>query len=191
MVVVHSTRFNTALLSLALFAAIASGLAFAYNLTLSPRVAPQSRDAALSAPEISQAAQVKTTKGLLRQIALHLSKMQGGASVGGFPGFEPPKDDKEYQRKIKERDYKAQDVNGWAKEINNLLDQIVKKNPGKSLERILQEEGLTQTQIEDLIGALQELQYSARGMTGFGVRLETVKTLTALMKTLGVPTWTY
>lgn len=191
MVVVPSIRFNTALLSLALFAVIAVGLALAYNLTLPARVATQARDAAQPAPEISQAAQTKTTKGLLRQIALHLSKMRRGASVGGFPGFEPPKDDKEYQRKVNERHFKAQDVNDWTKEINNFLHQLVKKNPGKSLERILQEQGLTPTQIDDFVGALQELQYSGSGMTGFGVSEETIRTLTALMKTLGVPTWTF
>ena len=145
-----------------------------------------------SAPaSVAQASLAPGTEGLLRQTASHLSKMLGGASVGGFPGFEPPKDDKEYQRKVRERDYKAQDVNDWAKEITNFLSQIVKKNPGMSLEKILQEQGLSEFQVNDFVGALKNLHYTADGMKGSGVSAETVARLETLMEKLRVPTWGY
>jgi len=131
------------------------------------------------------------TEGLTKQTALHLSKMQGGASIGGFPGFEPPDDDERYKRKVKGEGYNAQDVNNWVKEINNFLKQIVKKNPNRSLEKILQKQGLTPSQTDDFLDAIQRTQYVADGMKGHGVNPETVKMLESLMKTLGIPLWTY
>jgi len=59
------------------------------------------------------------------------------------------------------------------------------------LQKILQKQGLTQTQIDDFVGALQELQYAADGMKGSGVSAEMVARLESLMEKLGVPTWTY
>mgnify|MGYP001609778939 CR=1 FL=1 len=78
---------------------------------------PASRAVIVSAPaaQVSEATLAKVTEGLLRQTALHLSKMQRGASVGGFPGFEPPDDDKEYRDKVKNERYTPQDVNDWVK----------------------------------------------------------------------------
>jgi hypothetical protein len=151
-----------------------------------------SRTLVISAPavQVSQARLAPGTEGLLRQTAEHLSKMLEGASIGGFPGFEPP-DDEEYRRKIKEQNYSAQDVNDWVKEINNFLGQIAQKNPGLTLREILQRHGLTQSQIENYIAALQRVHYAADGMKGFGVSEKTVETLTSLLKTLGVPTWAY
>jgi hypothetical protein len=190
MVVVHSTRFNAALLALALFAAIVAGLALAYNLhTLSARVATHSRDAALPAPQISQAARVKTTKGLLRQIALHLSKMHGGESVGGFPGFEPPEDDERYKDKIRNQSYSGEEVNHWAKEINNLLRQIADKKPGLTLEEILHRAGRKPGEIKSFIDGLRNVHATVESWEGYGVTPETVETLNALMKVLGVAPW--
>jgi hypothetical protein len=142
----------------------------------------------ISAPAVpvSQARLGPGTEGLLRQAALHLSKMESGKSVGGFPGFEPPKDDKEYQRKVRERAYNAQDVNDWVKQINNFLNQIVKKNPGVSLEKILQRQGSTQAQIDDSVAALREAYRIAESMEGFGVSKVTVETLKSVMIALGV-----
>ena len=96
MVAIAPSRFNLTLLALALASAVALSLA-------------TSRVVSVSAPaaQVSEASRAKVTEGLLRQAALHLSKLESGKSVGGFPGFEPPKDDKDYQRKIRERDYNA------------------------------------------------------------------------------------
>ena len=109
---------------------------------LMQQVLPASRAVGVSAPaiQISEARLAPGTEGLLRQTAAHLSKMQRGASVGGFPGFEPPDDDEKYRRRIKEQHFTAQDVNDWVKEINNFLKQISKKNPRMSLEEILQKQ---------------------------------------------------
>lgn len=152
-----------------------------------------SRTLVVTAPavQVSEARSAPGTEGLLRQTAEHLSKMLEGASVGGFPVFEPPDNNEKYRRKIKDQTYTAQDVNDWVKEINNFLGQIVKKNPGLTLEEILQRQGLTPTQVENYIAALQRVHYTADGMKGFGVSEKTVETLTSLMKTLGVPTWLY
>ena len=60
----------------------------------------------------------KRTLGALNQVANHLSKLNQGASVGGFPGFEPPKGDDDYNKKIEEGNFNAQDVNDWIKDIN-------------------------------------------------------------------------
>ena len=152
-----------------------------------------SRAMVVSAPaaQVSEARLAKGTEGLLRQTAEHLSRMQRGESIGGFPGFEPPDDDDKYRRKIKDQSYTAEEVNHWVKEINNFLDQVVKKNPGLSLEKILQRQGLTRAQINNFIEALQEVHYRADLMKGFGVNEETIETLTGLMKTLRIPIWTF
>ncbi|MFZ1403593.1 MAG: hypothetical protein WAW03_10950, partial [Anaerolineae bacterium] len=118
-----------------------------------------------SAPaSVAQASLAPGTEGLLRQTASHLSKLLSGASVGGFPGFEPPGDDDKYRRKIEERSYTAEEVNYWVKEINNFLGQIVKKNPGMSLEEILQKQGLNPEQIVAFIRALRNIHSITAGM---------------------------
>jgi len=133
----------------------------------------------------------KGTEGHLRQVALHLSRMSGGESVGGFPGFEPPEDDEEYQRKVKDGSYTPEEANHWLKEINGLLKWIVRKNPGMSLKEILQRQGLSPAKVDHFIRVLQRTHYMADGMKGYGVQIETVEGLESLMKTLGVATWTY
>ena len=154
---------------------------------------PASRAVSVSAPavQVSEARLAPVTEGLLRQTALHLSKMQGGASVGGFPGFEPPDDDEKYRDKIKNERHTPQDINDWVKEINNFLNQIVKRNPGLSLEKILQKQGLSQAEIDGFIEALQSAHNTAKTLSEYGVNPETVKILESLMKTLRVPVWTY
>ncbi|MBK7203316.1 hypothetical protein [Candidatus Amarolinea dominans] len=142
-----------------------------------------------SAPaSIAQASLAPGTEGLLRQTAGHLSKMLGGASVGGFPGFEPPGDDDKYRRKIEKRSYTAEEVNYWVKEINNFLSQIVKKNPGMSLEEILQSR-LNPEQIVAFIRALRDMHSIAAGMESIGVSGTTTAALAGLMNTLGVSPW--
>jgi len=141
------------------------------------------------APRVVTARLAPGTEGLLQQTAEHLSKMQGGDSIGGFPGFEPPGDDEKYRRKIKDRDYNPQDVNDWVKEINNFLRQITNKNRGLTLEVILQRQGLNRGQIDSFINTLRDTQATAAGMEGHGVSEATAKTLEALMKVLGVSTW--
>lgn len=133
----------------------------------------------------------KESEGLLKQTALHLSKMQGGASIGGFPGFEPPNDDERYKRKVKGEGYNAQDVNNWVKEINNFLRQIADKNPGKTLEEILIKQGLTTLQVKDFLDALRNVELSARNMEHYGVATGTIQLLQTVMKDLGVIPWSY
>jgi len=169
---------------------------FAVVAALSLLVLPSlfARDAvSVSAPaaQVSEARLAPGTEGLLRQSAAHLSKMQRGASIGGFPGFEPPGDDEKYRRKIKEQNYNAQDVNDWVQEINNFLKQIIEKNPRMSLEEILQKQGLTPSQIENLLDALRDTEVTARGMQDYGVTTETATTLRTLLETLGVAPWRY
>ncbi len=172
-------RFNLTLLARALAGAVALSLAM-------------SRAVSVSAPavQVSEARLAPGTEGLLQQTAAHLSKMQRGASIGGFPGFEPP-DDEKYRRKIKEQNYSAQDLNGWVKEINNFLGQIVKKNPGLSLEEMLQRQGLSPSQIDSFTRALRDTHFTATSLKGFGVEIKTVETLESLMSQLGVSAWTY
>lgn len=129
------------------------------------------------------------TEGLTKQAALHLSKMTGGGSVGGFPKFEPPDDDPKYRSKIKSRSYSGQDANGWVKEINNFLKQIVERNSNMTLEEILQRQRLTPTQIDNFMDALRQAEVAARGMQGYGVTEETASTLQMIMKSLGVIPW--
>ncbi|MBI3914317.1 MAG: hypothetical protein HY327_09065 [Chloroflexi bacterium] len=178
MVAIAPSRFNLTLLALALAGVVALSLAV-------------SRAMSVSAPavQVSAARLANGTEGLLRQTAAHLSKMQRGASVGGFPGFEPPDDDEKYRRRIKEQHLTAQDVNDWVKEINNFLRQIIKNNPRMSLEEILQKQGLTPSQTENLLDALRDTEVTARGMQNYGVAPETAATLRTLLETLGVALW--
>jgi len=143
------------------------------------------------AGQVFEARRAKGTEGHLRQVALHLSRMSGGESVGGFPGFEPPEDDEEYRREIKNRSYPPEKANHWLQEINGLLKWIIRKNPGLSFREILQRQGSTQGEIADFIERLQRAHYTAKAMSGYGVNPETVKILESLMKTLGVPTWQF
>jgi hypothetical protein len=139
-------------------------------------------------PGAHQAQLASGTEGLLKQTAIHLSKMRGGASIGGFPGFEPP-DDERYKRRVKEYEFKAQDVNDWVKEINNFLRQIANNNPGMTLEKILELQGLSAEQIENFVVALRDIHSVAQGMQTIGVTKATVDTLTELLTLLGVSTW--
>lgn len=131
------------------------------------------------------------SESLLQQTVAHLSKMQRGHSIGGFPGFEPPENDEKYRRKISNQEYTAQDVNGWVKESNNFLQQLADKNPGLTLEEILHRQGLTQIQIDEFVEALRETQFVARAQVGQGVRSETVETLKTILERLGVALWQY
>jgi len=168
-----------------LVAALVAALAISFPLLYLR--APQTTFVEL--PKTSTRYLAKESEGLLKQTALHLSKMQKGASVGGFPGFEPPDDDERYKRKVKEGEYNAQDVNDWVKEINNFLRQIIDKNPGMTLEKILQKQGLTSEQVKEFLEALRNVHATASGMEGTGVTSETVIVLKSLMDTLGVSTW--
>jgi hypothetical protein len=60
-----------------------------------------------------------------------------------------------------------------------------------SLEKILQEQGLAESQVDDFVRALKDLHYTADGMKGSGVSAETVARLETLMEKLRVPTWGY
>ncbi len=143
----------------------------------------------VESPQISTRHLADGTEGLTKQTALHLSKMQKGKSIGGFPGFEPPDDDERYKRKVKDGEYNAQDVNNWVKEINNFLRQIADKNPGMTLAEILQKQGLIAEQVGNFLNALRDAHLAAIGMEHFGVTTETVKTLESLMRQLGVAPW--
>jgi len=186
-----STRSSPALLCVAAIGAILLGLAAMSSLPASLlSLTDGAAGADAPAGQVFEARRAKEqTKGQLPPLALHLSKMRGGASVGGFPGFEPPDDDEEYRRKIKDEAYSARDVNDWVKEINNFLGRIVKKNPNLSFEEILQRQGLTAEKTKDFVEALQRAHYTARGMSGYGVTPERVQVLESLMDVLGVPTW--
>jgi len=129
----------------------------------------------------------KESDGLLNVTAEHLSKLQDGASIGGYPPFKPPDDDERYKKKIKDRSYSPQEANDWLKEINNFLRQLTKRHPGMTMEKILQRQGLSQTEVKSFLDALREAYRIADGMSvGGGVSQETVKTLTELLVTLGV-----
>ncbi len=128
------------------------------------------------------------TPNYVRQTATHLSKLNGGVSVGGFPGFEPPKDDKDYQEKIKNRSYTAQDVNDWVREINNYLQQIIKQNPNMTLKQILIQLGLTAEQIDDFVENLQLVYIIIEPMAKFRlVNPVTFETYKEVLSILGVP----
>jgi len=137
----------------------------------------------------SQARLGKGTQGLLEQTALHISKLQGGESVGGYPGFEPPGDDERYKNKIRDRSYSGEEANDWLKEINNYLKQVVKKNPNLTLEEILQRAGLNQAEIEHFLEALREVHFLAEGLEGSDVTSQSFQTLQTLMEQLGVAPW--
>jgi len=194
-----STRSSPALLYVAALGAVLLGLAAMSGLPAS--LLPLTDGAAVAdapAGQVFEAQRVKKqTRGQLEEIASHLSKMQGGESVGGFPGFEPPEDDadgshrEEYRREIKNRSYPPEKANHWLQEINGLLKWIIRKNPGLSFREILQRQGSTQVEIADFIERLQRAHYTAKAMSGYGVNPETVKILESLMKTLGVPTWQF
>ncbi|MBK7203716.1 hypothetical protein [Candidatus Amarolinea dominans] len=178
----ETSRLNPALVWLAVVGIALVGLMAMSNTLLVELTA--------SAPaSVAQASLAPGTEGLLRQTASHLSKLLGGASVGGFPGFEPPGDDDKYRRKIEKRSYTAEEVNYWVKEINNFLGQIVKKNPGMSLEEILQKQGLNPEQIVAFIRALRNIHSITAGMESIGVSGTTTAALAGLMNTLGVSPW--
>ncbi|MBI5080965.1 MAG: hypothetical protein HZB17_06635, partial [Chloroflexi bacterium] len=143
----------------------------------------------IPAPQVARAASLAPgTEGLLKQTAIHLSKMEGGVSIGGFPGFEPP-DDEKYKQKIKNKYYSARDVNDWVKEINNFLKQIIEKNPGMTLEEILTKQGVTPTQIGEFMKALRNLKITVEGMDGYGVDPARAKLFVELLLKLGVTAW--
>lgn len=168
----------------------AAGAAVMLGALMLPML-PASRAVSVSAPaaQVSEASRAQVTEGLLRQTAEHLSKMQRGESIGGFPGFEPPDDDEKYRRKIKEQHITARDVNDWVKQINNFLKQIVDKSPGMTLEEILRNQGLTSSQIDQFVVALRNTHTTAEGMESLGVNETTVKMLESLMRVLRVQPW--
>jgi len=131
----------------------------------------------------------KGTEGLVKQTAAHMSKLLGGGSVGGFPGFEPPDDDEAYREKIRNQSYTGEEADHWIKEINNYLRQVVKKNPNMTLEEILQEMGRQQRDTNLFLDALRDVHATARGLEGYGVSKGTLEGLEALMETLGVAPW--
>ena len=185
-------RLAAGFLYIAAGGVLALGLVALYNSLPSYTLLADRPNLALApAGQVHEARLAKGTDGLLQQTAEHLSKMQRGASIGGFPGFEPPDDDEKYRRKIKEGRYSAQDINDWVKQINNFLKQIVKKNSGLSLEEILQRHGSSQAEIIEFMNALRDAEYTAGSQVGYGVSSETAGTLRSLMQALGVSTWSY
>jgi len=136
----------------------------------------------LAAPQLMS----KESDGLLRVAAEHLSKLEGGASIGGFPGFEPP-DDERYKNKIKNRSYSGSEANDWLKEINNYLRQIIKRYPDKTLIEILRRHSLAQTEIDNFVKALQNAYTIGNRFKDAGVRAETLSLLRESLQTLGVP----
>jgi len=138
---------------------------------------------------VAEAKLAPGTTRLLQQTATHMSKMQGGVQIGGFPGFEPDDDDDKYQSKVKDSEFSNIDVNDWTKEICNFLEQASQKNPNLSLEQILRLAGLSAKQIEDFLGALRTTYSMADAKAGFGVTVETVDRLANVMKNLGVDSW--
>jgi len=138
---------------------------------------------------VAEAKLAPGTTNLLQQTAAHMSKMLGGMSIGGFPGFEPDDDDKKYQSKVKGSTFKDFEVNYWVKEICNFLEQVHQKNPSLTLDQILRLAGLSATQIKSFLDALREIHGIAAGQEGFGVAKETVTRLTQIMTTLGVIPW--
>lgn len=129
------------------------------------------------------------TEGQLRQTAIHISKMSKGASIGGFPGFEPPDNDEGYQRKIRESEYNGQDVNDWVKEICSYLETIIKRNPNMTLEQILQKTGLSAKETEEFLDALRVIHKITEGYENYGVSPATLNRLVKLMEKLGVGPW--
>jgi hypothetical protein len=127
----------------------------------------------------------KESEGLLRVAAEHLSKLQGGASIGGFPGFEPP-DDERYKRIVKNASYTGEEANTWLKEIINYLRQLIKLYPGKTLAEILGRHGLSEAEIKSFTDALRLAYTNAVRLSNDGVRAETITALQELLPALGV-----
>ena len=87
----HSLDRETSRLNPALVWLVVVGIALVGLMAMSNTLLV---DLTASAPaSVAQASLAPGTEGLLRQTASHLSKLLSGASVGGFPGFEPPGDD--------------------------------------------------------------------------------------------------
>jgi len=138
---------------------------------------------------VAEAKLAPGTTSLLQQTAAHMSKMLGGMSIGGFPGFEPDDDDEKYQSKVKGSTFKEFEVNYWVKEICNFLEQVHQKNPSLTLEQILRLAGLSASQIHEFFNALRSIHAKAEAQIGFGVTESTVVRLEAIMKILGVVPW--
>ncbi len=177
----NSIQFNTPKIF------VGAGIIVIMLLAMGLRYAPPLN---APAPHVARAASLAAgTEGLLKQTAAHLSKMQGGESIGGFPGFDPPDDDEKYKQKIKNKNYSPRDVNDWVKEINNFLRQIIEKNPEMKLEEILMKQGLTTEQTRNFILALKDTELAARGMATKGVEASRALALRELLLKLGVTLW--
>ena len=74
-------RFNNPLPYIAI-AITAVGLTILHQQTIG-----RFSGASYTIPQIAEAKLATGTEGLVKQTAEHLSKMQGGASIGGFPGL--------------------------------------------------------------------------------------------------------
>lgn len=174
----HSSRFS-------LFIPIALAfLALTFGIMLFR--APLLPSATISSEPVAQARLAPGTDALLKQTASHLSKLSGGISVGGLPSFRPPGDDERFKEKIKNSAYTPKEANYWLKEINNFLQQIIKKNPKSSLREILARQGLNEAQTENYLGVLQRVYEAAAKWEGKGVNSATLSTYRALLKQLGV-----
>jgi|GEM_PF-1454067 len=141
----------------------------------------------VESPQAAPQLMAKESDGLLRVTAEHLSKLEGGASVGGFPGFEPPDDDERYKRKVKDSSYSGEEANTWLKEIINYLRQLIKRYPGKTLAEILKRHGLSEAEIDEFIKAVREAYNIAGRLRNDGVRAETITALQELLPILGIP----
>lgn len=139
--------------------------------------------------KVAEARLGKGTEGLVKQTALHMSKLLGGDSIGGFPGFEPPDDDETYRGKIRNQTYTGEEANHWIKEINSFLQQIVKKNPNMTLEEILQQAGLNASETQRFMSDLRDIHVIAKIHQESGVNPQTVEVLEELMEILGVAPW--
>jgi RHS repeat-associated protein len=138
--------------------------------------------------------------GSLKNVASHLSRMLGGESVGGFPGFEPPDpDDDDYRRKVEERSYRPRDVDDWVRDINKHLRELIARNPGKTLEELLQEywrstdpslsmQEIT-TRTNHYLDSIRTVQTIAESQTTIGVSEVNIDILKGLTEMLGVVPW--
>ena len=118
-----------------------------------------------------------------------MSKLNRGASVGGFPGFEPLDGDDDYKKKIDEGNFNAQDVNDWIKDKNKHLKNITKYNPNMTLDEILLDAGYNDAQVVKYIEVLKNAYATAEGIKGYGVTEAIVETLVSVMSEPGVPIW--
>jgi hypothetical protein len=126
--------------------------------------------------------------------------MLGGESVGGFPGFEPPDpDDDDYRRKVEERSYRPRDVDDWVRDINKHLRELIARNPGKTLEELLQEywrstdpslsmQEIT-TRTNHYLDSIRTVQTIAESQTTIGVSEVNIDILKGLTEMLGVVPW--